>query len=103
MWPHDATKAERRAARERVSTYYEQELAKLLERVGEAIDKYRAGELDVHDVDDLIHRYKRAARRLYSFCWDRGGGSHVVFIAHVLDEPELGSRDWWEEAEPRRR
>src|SRR6266536_1862047 len=43
---HGSTKAERRAARERVSTYYEAELAKLVEQVERAIARYRAGEID---------------------------------------------------------
>jgi Plasmid pRiA4b ORF-3-like protein len=31
------------------------------EHVADAIERYRAGELDVHDVDDVIHRYHKAA------------------------------------------
>src|SRR5207244_4946735 len=61
---HEATKGERRAARERVSRYYETELAKLIDRVDEAIARYRDGEIGVHDVDDVIHRYSKAARAL---------------------------------------
>jgi hypothetical protein len=57
-------KAERKAARERVSAYYESELAKLVERVEQAIARYRAGEFDVHGVDAVIHRYSKAAREL---------------------------------------
>jgi hypothetical protein len=38
---HEATKPELRAARERVTRYYETELAKLVERVEEAIARYR--------------------------------------------------------------
>jgi hypothetical protein len=38
---HGSTKAERRAARERVSSYYDAELAKLVERVEQAIPRYR--------------------------------------------------------------
>jgi hypothetical protein len=41
-----ATKAERRAARERVSAYHESQLAGLLGHVGAEIDRYRAGEID---------------------------------------------------------
>ncbi|WP_299520975.1 hypothetical protein [uncultured Serinicoccus sp.] len=39
-------KSERREAREDVTTYDEAELSGLLAHVGEAIDKFRAGELD---------------------------------------------------------
>jgi hypothetical protein len=49
-------KARRRVARALVASYHEAELAGLVEHVAEAIERYRAGELDVHDVDELIHR-----------------------------------------------
>jgi hypothetical protein len=102
---HEATKAERRAARERVSAYYEAELAKLVERVEQALARYRADELDIHDVDDAIHRYSNAARELWKFCWSRGGGSHAVFVARTLElwTAQADEVDWWEEAERRRR
>jgi hypothetical protein len=57
----EPTKAERRAALERVSDYYESELAQLVEHVEKAIARYRTGETDVHDVDDVIHHYSKAA------------------------------------------
>jgi hypothetical protein len=102
---HAATKAEQRAARERVSAYYEGELAKLVERVEDAVARYRAGEIDTHDVDDVIHRYSKAARELWKFCWSQGGGSHAVFVARTLDlwAAEADEVDWWVEAERRRR
>jgi len=40
-----SSKAERRAARESVAAYHEARLAALVQRVGEAIDRLRAGEL----------------------------------------------------------
>lgn len=101
---HDATKAERRAARERVSAYHEAELTKLVEHVEEAIARYRAGEIDVYDVDEVIHRYSKTARELWKFCWSGGSGSHVLFAARTLDfwSAEGDEVDWWEEAERRR-
>lgn len=100
----EATKAERRAARERVSAYYEAELAKLVEHVENAIARYRSGDIDVHDVDEVIHRYSNAARELWKFCWSGGSGSHVVFVARTLElwAAEAEQVDWWEEAERRR-
>jgi hypothetical protein len=53
--PIVATKAERRAARERVSAYHQAQLAELLSHVGAAIDRYRAGEIDTYAVDETIH------------------------------------------------
>jgi hypothetical protein len=103
---HDATKAERRAARERVAAYYEAELAKLVDGVEDAVRRYRAGEIDVHDVDAVIHRYSKATRELWKFCWSGGSGSHMVFVARALETwaAEADEVDWREEAEkPRRR
>ncbi|HET7129383.1 MAG TPA: hypothetical protein VFJ93_09955 [Gaiellaceae bacterium] len=48
------SKARRRTARVLVATYHEAELAGLVEHVAEAIERYRAGELDVYDVDEII-------------------------------------------------
>ena len=44
--PTVGTKAERRAARERVSAYHQSQLAGLLGHVAAAVDRYRAGEID---------------------------------------------------------
>ena len=76
-----ATKAERRAARERVSAYHESQLNGLLGHVGAEIDRYRAGEIDAYAADETIHHYHRAAAELWKFCFARGGGAHVEFIA----------------------
>jgi len=103
---HDATKGERRAARERVSRYYESELAKLIGRVAEALTRYRDGEIDAHEVDDLIHRYSKATRALWRFCWSTGSGSQVILVARTLEHwaADSDAIDWWDEAErPRRR
>src|SRR5580704_17483208 len=81
-----ATKAERRAARERVSAYHESQLAGLLGHVGAEIDRYRAGEIDAYAADETIHRYHRAAAELWKFCFARGGGAHAEFIADLLAE-----------------
>jgi hypothetical protein len=91
-----ATKAERHAARERVSAYHEPQLAGLLGHVGAELDRYRAGEIDAYGADETIHHYHRAAAELWKFCFARGGGAHVEFIAGLLDrmtadaEPSTG-------------
>jgi hypothetical protein len=69
-------KAERRAARERVSAYHHAQLAGLLTHVAAAIDRYRADQIDAHALDETIHHYHRAAGELWKFCFARGGGSH---------------------------
>lgn len=99
------TKAERRAARERVSAYHQAELAGLLTHVVAAVDRYRAGEIDVCTVDETIHHYHRAAGELWKFCFSGGGSSHAEFIADLIDRMAADAEpiDWWERAAPRRR
>ena len=96
------SKAERRAARAAVGAYHAAELARLIEHVREGLVRYDAGEIDAFELDDLIHRYKRATQKLWTFC--TGGGAHVYSTARTLDwlreQGELP--DWWEQATTRR-
>jgi hypothetical protein len=100
-----STKAERRAARERVSAYHQSQLAELLSHVGAGIDRYRADEIDAYAVDETIHHYHRAAGELWKFCFARGGGTHAELIADTLDRMTADAEaiDWWERAPPQRR
>ena len=43
-------------------------LAELVVHVAEAIDRFRGGELDAFDVDEVLFQYSRAARELWKFC-----------------------------------
>ena len=99
------TKAERRAARERVATYHEAQLAELIEHITAALDHYRTGEIDAYAVDESIHHYHRAARELWKFCWSGGGGTHTELIAHLLDQMTTDGEpiNWWEQVTPRQR
>ena len=103
--PIMGTKAERQAARERVSVYHQAELAGLLTHLVAAVDRYRAGEIDVFTLDETIHHYHRAAGELWKFCFAGGGGSHAEFLAGVLNRmaAEAETIDWWERGTPRRR
>ena len=83
------SKSERRAARELVGRYHDTQLAALLEHVADAIDAHRAGTLDVHDVDEVIHHYHRAARELWKFCWG-GVGANIEFVARMIRGSGLG-------------
>ena len=102
--PIMGTKAERRAASDRVSTYHQAQLAELITHVVAAIDRYRDGQIDAFTVDATLHHYHRAAGDLWKFCFSRGAGSHVEFIASILDRMTAGTEtsDWWERATPRR-
>lgn len=91
------TKAERKAAREQVAAYHETELAGLIEHIATGVDRFRAGEIDIHDVDEIIHHYHRAARELWKFCWSNGGGAHAEVVAYALDRMTSDNEtiDWW--------
>ena len=105
MGARQGSKEARRAARALVATYHEAELAGLVERVAEAIERYRAGELQVHDVDELIHRYHKATQELWKFCFSGGAGAYAETVAATLEHLTAeGERpDWWASAERRRR
>ncbi|WP_344143814.1 hypothetical protein [Kribbella yunnanensis] len=97
------TKAERRAAGQQVAAYHEAQLAALVQRVAEAVDRHRDGELDVFGADEVIFQYQRAARQLWTFC--QGAGSRVEFTAQIIRRmAEDGEPvDWWERGRPHRR
>jgi hypothetical protein len=86
-----STKSERQAAREEVAAYHEARLTELLQRVGEAIDRFRAGELDAFETDQTIFHFSRSAKELWKFCND----TDVVFTADWIRE--RAPADWWEE------
>ncbi len=92
-----SSKSERRAARETVGAYHEARLAELVQRVGEAVDRFRAGEVDAFDTDEVIFQYSRAAKELWKFC----NASDVEFTATLIDD--RAPADWWERGAPRRR
>ena len=100
--PRQATKSERRAARALVAAYHEAELAKLIDRLRDGLARLDADEIDAFEFDDLVHHYKRATQKLWSFC--TGSGGQVEMAARTLEwarrEGELP--DWWEAASRRR-
>ena len=84
-----STKSERQAAREVVAAYHEVRLAELIRHVGEAVDRFRAGELDAFETDQVVFQYSRAAKELWKFC----NLTDVVVTAEVIDE--RAPVDWW--------
>ena len=100
-----SSKQSRRVARALVATYHEAELAGLVEHVAEAIERYRAGQRNVHDVDEVIHRYHKATQELWKFCFGGGSGAYAETVAATLEHLTVeGERpDWWAAAERRRR
>jgi len=90
-------KSDRHAARDAVAAYHEAQLVGLVEHVGSAVDRFRSGQIDAFDVDQVLFQYARAAKELWKFC--------------NLDDPELvdglipdrPAVDWWELGAPRQR
>ena len=92
-----SSKSERRAARSVVADYHNAQLGDLVNRVGDAIDRYRAGGLDAFEVDRVLFQYSRAAKELWIFC------NHLpveVAAAMIREQPPS---DWWERGAPRER
>ena len=90
-------KSERRVARAVVAEYHHAELDNLVARVGEAVDRYRAGELDAFEVDRVLFQYSRAAKELWKYC----NYSRVETAAAMIRERPL--HDWWERGAPKER
>lgn len=90
-------KAECRRAREVVAAYHEARLIELVQRVDDAVDGLRAGELDAFRADGVIFRNSRAAKELWEFC----NFSEVQFTASLIRE--RAPSDWWERGAPMRR
>ena len=89
-----------RKAHERVGGYYESCLRELISHVGIALDRYRT-DGDAEQMDTALYQYHRAARELWKFCWADGGGSHLEFVASLIDDP-APPVDWWQRGTPRR-
>jgi hypothetical protein len=100
----EGEKARRRAARKMIGEYHQEQLRLLLEHVRDGFNKLDVGELDPFDLDELIHRYKRSAQKLWSFCGSSGSGWERAALTlewlRGQGEPEP---DWWAAGEPARR
>ncbi|HEV2810040.1 MAG TPA: hypothetical protein VGV93_06550 [Acidimicrobiales bacterium] len=95
-------KAKRREARAIVGAYHQEQLRALLEHVRDGFAQLDAGEIDEFELDDLIHRYKRAARQLWSFCGSSGSQwlQAATALEYMRDRGE--EHDWWAESAQRR-
>jgi hypothetical protein len=95
-------KTARRAARQLVAAYHEQQLGALLEHIRRGFDQLEAGEIDVFGLDELIHRYHLCTQKLWSFCGSSGGqwlqaAKNLAYYQEVGEEP-----DWWAAGDRRR-
>ena len=95
-------KTARRAARQLIAAYHEEQLRLLLERVRTGFEQLDAGKIDAFELDEIIHRYHRCAQKLWSFCGSSGGqwlqaARNLAYYRDSGDEP-----DWWQAGAPRR-
>jgi hypothetical protein len=97
------TKTGRRAARQMIGDYREQQLRLLLDHIRDGFAKMDRDEIDPFELDEPIHHYKRSARKLWSFCGSGGGAWEraplLLESEREEGEPETG---WWEVGRPRR-
>lgn len=68
----------------------------LQQHVAESIDRFRCGELDAFDVDEVVFQYSRAAKELWKFC---NIGDVELTAGQLREGPPI---DWWERGTPRR-
>ena len=92
-----STKSDRRAAREVVAGYHEEQLGGLVHHIKSAVERFDAGELDAFEVDEVVFQYSRAAKELWKFCCL--GNAEIA--ARIIRDESPG--DWWELGARRRR
>ena len=92
-----SAKSDRRAARETVAAYHEEQLGELVRRVKPALERFEAGEVAAFEVDEVIFQYSRAAKELWKFC----NMGHVEIAARIVRDEPPG--DWWDRGARRRR
>jgi hypothetical protein len=69
-------------AHERVSAYHEAQLGELIQHVHDAVERYRAGEVDAFETDQVIFQYSRSAKELWKFC----NLTDVEFTASLIED-----------------
>ena len=89
--------SDRRAARETVAAYHEEQLGELVRHVKQAVERFQAGEIDAFEVDEVVFQYSRAAKELWKFC----NLGQVEFTARIVRDEPPG--DWWDRGARRRR
>lgn len=77
-----------------MAAYHQDQLRALLEHVREGFVRLDAGEIDEFELDDLVHRYKRAAKHLWVFCESSGSRSLQTGTTLAF----MRERDWWAES-----
>lgn len=92
-----SSKSEHQRSRSAVAAYHEAQLSELIAHAAGAIDRFRKGELDAFEVDNVLFQYSRAARELWKFC----NMTDVELTAGLVRDMPL--IDWWERGAPKKR
>ena len=92
-------KARRREACAVVGAYHQEQLRVLLEHVRDGFAELDTGEIDEFELDDLIHRYKRAGRNLWSFCGTSGNQWLQAATALEYMREHGEEHDWWADSD----
>lgn len=89
-------KATRKANREKLAAYHQEQLSRLQDRVRSALAECEAGRMDAFDVDSVIRHYTLAAKQLWSFCAGESN-EKIAYALRVLEfSQEQGvEQDWW--------
>ena len=94
-------RATRRAARETIAAYHQEQLRALLEHVRAALADLDAGRIDEFEVDDIIHHYKRSAAALWKFCGSTGNQWEQASTTLALLRDRDEEPNWWQAGAPR--
>ncbi|MBA2283183.1 MAG: hypothetical protein M3527_05745 [Actinomycetota bacterium] len=84
-----------------IAAYHREELRSLLEHVRDGFEQLDKGEIDEFELDDLVHRYKRAAGDLWRFCGSSGGQWQQAANALAYRRERGHAPDWWAQSEGR--
>jgi hypothetical protein len=90
----DFTKAQRRRLRELGAIAYERDLSIELSKLEGEFARWRAGEIDAHDLSDHIHRFHRGpARKLFSLYDHSNRDFAVAYAIHrgLITAEEAGA------------
>jgi hypothetical protein len=79
------------AVRERIASYVDSQLARLLERVTAAVSQYQQGVVDARDVNRIIEHYYEAEQALSRWADSGLVADHLEF----LDGQGTDTFDWW--------
>jgi hypothetical protein len=93
------------AARDTVAAYHEKHLTELLAHVADAVDRFRAGDIDAFAAEDILDQFHRAAGALWKFCWAGSGAAHTRSAAQTIEQRAASGQDtdWWQRGARRRR